>query len=61
MNTSDLAGAEWRTSSFTESGSCIEVAQVPPLVGVRDSKHPGPILNFRGLAWESFIRTVVSR
>ena len=38
----DWDAAGWRTSSRTAgSGQCVEVARVPGLVAVRDSKAPG--------------------
>lgn len=38
----DPAFAQWRKSSYSggESGQCVEVAQAPALVGIRDSKNP---------------------
>jgi hypothetical protein len=55
MSNADLAGAEWRTSSYTDAGSCVEVAQAPAAVGVRDSKHPSPVLTFGAPAWAAFL------
>ncbi|TDB87078.1 DUF397 domain-containing protein [Actinomadura sp. KC216] len=43
----DLTKAEWRKSSYTTSngGDCVELASVPDMVAVRDSKDPeGPKL-----------------
>jgi Domain of unknown function (DUF397) len=48
--TVDFSSARWRKSS--RSGDhieteCVEVADLVPMVGVRDSKHPdGPKLTF---------------
>jgi hypothetical protein len=45
----DFSGAAWRKSSRSQGaqGDCVEVARVPGLVGVRDSKDPeGPKLAF---------------
>jgi uncharacterized protein DUF397 len=39
----DLAGAQWRKSSYSggSGGNCVEVAtNLPGLIAVRDSKHP---------------------
>ena len=41
----DLAGAQWRKSSYSggSGGNCVEVAtNLPGLIAVRDSKNPGP-------------------
>lgn len=42
MKTIDPAFAQWRKSSYSggETGQCVEVAQAPALVGIRDSKNP---------------------
>ena len=38
--------ANWRKSSFSQNGDCIEVAYTETKVFVRDSKgHPEPCLN----------------
>lgn len=45
----DVKRINWRKSSYTgqEGGTCVELAALPPAVGVRDSKDPdGPILQF---------------
>ena len=56
----DLSGAEWRTStrSNTNGGACVEVADnLPGVVAVRDSKDPaGPTLTFTPDTWTAFIR-----
>ncbi|MFB4302221.1 DUF397 domain-containing protein [Actinomadura sp. NTSP31] len=37
----DFAAAKWRKSSRSNSEqACVEVAQVPNAIGVRDSKNP---------------------
>ena len=39
----------WRKSSRSggDTGQCVEVAQVPGIIGIRDSKNPtGPVLRF---------------
>jgi hypothetical protein len=39
----------WRKSSYTgqEGGTCVELADLSPMVGVRDSTDPhGPVLQF---------------
>lgn len=56
----DLSRAEWRTSTRSgSSGNCVEVANLPGLVALRDSKDPaGPILIFTPTAWKTFISGV---
>ncbi|WP_433477807.1 DUF397 domain-containing protein [Spirillospora sp. CA-142024] len=43
----DLRNANWRKSTYTTSngGNCVELAGLPGVVAVRDSKDPdGPVL-----------------
>ncbi|MGH3587721.1 MAG: DUF397 domain-containing protein [Pseudonocardia sp.] len=58
----DLIGAAWFKSSFSEgnSGSCVEVAFGPGVVGVRDTKQHGggPVLVFRPAEWAAFVSAV---
>jgi hypothetical protein len=48
--TSDLAGVQWRKSTFSggQGGDCVEIAALPGgNAAVRDSKHPAnPALIF---------------
>jgi len=42
----DLSSANWRKSSFSSGGgnACVEVAVLPGIVAIRDSKDPdGPV------------------
>ncbi|MEU9077664.1 DUF397 domain-containing protein [Kitasatospora sp. NPDC048538] len=57
----DLAGAAWRTSSYSvQEGQCVEVADgFLDRVPVRDSKDPhGPALVFPVEAWLAFVSAV---
>jgi hypothetical protein len=57
MNTPDLSAARWRKSSRSgdTGGQCVEVADLVPVVAVRDSKNPdGPKLVFDAAAWRAF-------
>lgn len=55
----DLTGANWRTSTRSNSngGNCVEVADnLPGVVLVRDSKdRAGGVLAFDPAAWRSFV------
>ena len=53
----------WRKSSYSVgNGACAEVAMVGGqggyAVAVRDSKNPGPVLEFSPAAWMKFLATV---
>ncbi|ANY08315.1 DUF397 domain-containing protein [Pseudonocardia sp. HH130630-07] len=58
MNSSELAGARWHTSSYSGSeGQCVEVAVLDDgRVAVRDTKDAGcgPALVFGGAQWSAF-------
>lgn len=51
----DLAGAQWRKSSYSggSGGNCVEVAtNLPGVVAIRDSKNPGaPALLLTPAQW----------
>ena len=55
MSRTDLSGARWRKSSYSDGqANCVEVTTAG-LVAVRDSKSPnGPGLTFTPKAWEQF-------
>lgn len=53
--------ANWRKSSFSQNGDCIEVAYTKAHVLVRDSKRrPGTALEFGYSEWKLFIARVKS-
>jgi hypothetical protein len=48
-----------RKSSKSGDGDCVEVADVPDGVAVRDSKNPtGPVLVFTPTEWAAFVAGV---
>lgn len=51
--------ARWRKSSKSGDGDCVEVADVPEGVAVRDSKDPtGAVLVFPPSEWAAFVAGV---
>jgi hypothetical protein len=50
----------WRTSSYTGEGNCVEVGASAPVVAVRDTKQEGmpqrDILKLTLAAWTDFTR-----
>ncbi|TCO65869.1 DUF397 domain-containing protein [Actinocrispum wychmicini] len=56
----DLANADWRKSSYSgSSGGCVEVAMVPGVVGVRDTKNrDAGTLRFPESSWRLLTRSV---
>lgn len=58
----ETEGAQWRTSSYsgTSGGQCVEVADSPGAVGVRDSKSPRDvILSFPAEGWAAFLKAAI--
>lgn len=61
MSTVNELGTVWRKSTHSDGhgGDCVEVADVPGIVPVRDSKHPhGPTLVFSTGGWSSFVMVI---
>jgi hypothetical protein len=57
----DFSRAEWRkaTRSSVNGGNCVEVAELPGAVAVRDSKHAdGAKLIFASREWLAFTASV---
>ncbi|NNN36981.1 DUF397 domain-containing protein [Streptomyces sp. S3(2020)] len=49
---------EWRKSSYSgdQGGECVEIADAPPTIAIRDSKTPaGPILTIAPAAFHHFV------
>lgn len=49
---------EWRKSSYSgdQGGECVEIAEAPATIAIRDSKTPaGPILTLDPAAFTTFI------
>jgi hypothetical protein len=59
-DTTALARAEWRKSSYSGGGNqCVEVAQIGAVIAVRDSKNPGDgPLTFDTAEWASFLADI---
>jgi len=48
--------ANWRKSTKSGQGNCVEVARVPDGIAVRDSKDPdGTVLLFTTDEWTAFV------
>lgn len=61
MLNTNLSALTWRKSSFSQSGSCVEVATQGELVLIRDSKNPNRgFLSVSSSAWQEFIQTLQS-
>ena len=63
MNGKEWESARWHksTRSGSNGGDCVEVAETPEAIGVRDSKDEGgPILVFAPDAWRAFLAEVKS-
>lgn len=63
MNALDLMSAHWRKSSRSTDtgGECVEVAGLPGVIAVRDSKDPsGPALGVERREFGAFARRVLA-
>lgn len=61
MNSPDLSAVRWRKSSHSggSGGDCVEVAEIAPVLAVRDSKDPdGPVLMLDAGAWRALVRGI---
>lgn len=48
----------WRKSSYSsdQGGNCVEIAETPAIIAIRDSKTPaGPILTIEPAAFSTFL------
>ncbi|MEV7340319.1 DUF397 domain-containing protein [Streptomyces sp. NPDC093544] len=64
MNEQRLPGAHWFKSSYSSdsNNACIEVADLGPAVGIRDSKDAGRrAVTVPAAAWEAFVAHVGRR
>lgn len=53
---SDSDSPQWKKSSHSNSGSCVEVRRSGQWIKIRDSKDPaGPQLNFTEREWIAFL------
>jgi hypothetical protein len=53
----DLSSAKWRKAnrSTNNGGACVEIASLPSIIAVRDSKNPeGPTLVFGRKTFRAF-------
>jgi Domain of unknown function (DUF397) len=62
VRSSDLPRAGWRKSSRSNiggDGDCVEVAELPGQVAMRDSKDPAsPVLTFTRAEWRVFLCSI---
>ncbi|MEU2945730.1 DUF397 domain-containing protein [Nocardiopsis alba] len=54
--------ADWRTSTYTQQQNCVEVADVPGVSAVRDTKNrTHGHLEFQSSEWRAFVESVRTR
>ncbi|GAA3387138.1 DUF397 domain-containing protein [Cryptosporangium minutisporangium] len=59
MDSSEFSAAGWRKSRHSSTINCVEVAETPTLIGVRDSKdRGGPVLRYPAGRWAAFLSGV---
>ncbi|GAA3353930.1 DUF397 domain-containing protein [Saccharopolyspora gregorii] len=62
MNAPDFSQATWRKSTRSNGGgaACVEIASIPGLTGVRDSKlgETSPVLPFSESTWSTFLNSL---
>ena len=53
----DLNDLDWRTSTYSGGGNCVEAADLPDGgTALRNSRFPdGPVLTFTPAEWEAFL------
>jgi len=49
---------DWRRSSKCEATSCVEVADLDGVVGLRNSNEPDTALTFTAESWRVFVASV---
>jgi hypothetical protein len=55
----DFTGARWFKSTHSDAGGCVEVAMLPTVVGIRDSKtKDSPVIVVPREAWKQFVADV---
>lgn len=56
MDSYDFSPATWRKSLRSAAVNCVEVAETPTAIGVRDSKdRSGPVLRYSPAQWSNFL------
>lgn len=59
MDSSALVSASWRKSRRSATINCVEIAETPDVIGVRDSKNPGDaVLAYPVNRWIAFLHGV---
>jgi hypothetical protein len=59
----DRRNRTWRTSSYSSSGNCVEVADYHGMVSVRDTEDRGhgPVHRYTTAEWRTFVADVKGR
>ncbi|MCD0448137.1 DUF397 domain-containing protein [Actinocorallia sp. API 0066] len=61
MHTPDISAAKWRKSSYSgpNGGQCVELADLPHVIAVRDSKNRDhPALTFNRTTFTTLLRAL---